>query len=342
MATYYVDPDATGGTYNGLSWATAYRTLDACLTARYVTPSLTEAMVINCRSSGGTADTTAVVVDGGWANATYGLTIQVAQADRAVGKVDTSKYRVDVSAGGGTAFRIADDYVTIIGVQCRNTGANGERAFRVVNKNVVLRECIAYGQLGTGGAFGGFCTNSGGGAIHINCFATDCAEAGFYTDDNDSRFYNCVSIANGGHGYEIGGYVTFTGTNCYAGGNGGASSNDADANTTFTLTTCASDDGVFGASTIAYTASGSAGTRFTSITNGSEDIHIAEATSSLISAGTDLTATFTTDIDGTTRRSGSAWDIGCHEYVGGAPAGHPAMARWNGIPGMRYSGRKGW
>ena len=56
----------------------------------------------------------------------------------------------------------------------------------------------------------------------------------------------------------------------------------------------------------------SSGAYFINITPGSEDFHIG-ALSSLKDAGTDLSGTFTTDIDGETRTG--TWDIGVDEIV---------------------------
>ena len=54
---------------------------------------------------------------------------------------------------------------------------------------------------------------------------------------------------------------------------------------------------------------------FTNVTSGSENLHLA-AGSALIDAGTDLSITFTTDIDGETRQTGvNLWDIGADEYI---------------------------
>jgi hypothetical protein len=56
---------------------------------------------------------------------------------------------------------------------------------------------------------------------------------------------------------------------------------------------------------------------FTNVTAGSEDFHLISTDTDAIDNGADLSGTFTTDIDGTTR-SGT-WDIGADEYVSSAP-----------------------
>ncbi|MEA2006752.1 MAG: choice-of-anchor Q domain-containing protein, partial [Patescibacteria group bacterium] len=52
---------------------------------------------------------------------------------------------------------------------------------------------------------------------------------------------------------------------------------------------------------------------FVSTTSGSEDFHL-QSTSDAINVGTDLSGTFTDDIDGDTRPI-DAWDIGADEEV---------------------------
>src|SRR6185503_16602425 len=75
--------------------------------------------------------------------------------------------------------------------------------------------------------------------------------------------------------------------NCYANNSGSGSAYGSN----LTLTTCASDDstGTSGLTSVAYSTS--TGAKFVSITDGSEDFHL-QSGSALISAGTDLSATF--------------------------------------------------
>lgn len=64
---------------------------------------------------------------------------------------------------------------------------------------------------------------------------------------------------------------------------------------------------------------------FTNTTAGSEDFHLVSTDTDAIDKGVDLSGTFTTDIDGTTR-SGT-WDIGADEYVASGPSIHTTILR---------------
>jgi len=336
MPTYYVDTDVSGGSHNGADWTNAYATLALCIAG--ISKTLTAPLIINCR--GATADATLVDVDGFNSTSSNTITIQVPLEYRAKGKVDTGKYRIAASGASVTAaLSINDPYVTVIGVQIGNTNAGGIFCAHSYINDSVFNSCIAYRPNVSNSGSCGFTSNgSDTGYVCINCLAVDQGDSAFVYGSDADRYYNCVALNTPAGFSSYPGSHECVAYNCYAQGTVGYNG----AAGTFALTTCASSDGSVGSTAIALTTAGTAGTRYTNITAYSQDIHIAEATSALISAGTDLTSIFTTDIDGTTRRSGSAWDIGCHEYVGVAPAGHPAMARWNGIPGMNYTGRKGW
>jgi hypothetical protein len=132
------------------------------------------------------------------------------------------------------------------------------------------------------------------------------------------EWLNCISVANTRAGFaSVSGFAA-TLKNCYSGGNTtsdymeGASAGW----TNWTATTCmasdadASETGL--TNSIAFDTS-----NFTNVTAGSEDLHLVTG-SDLIDAGTDLSGTFTIDINGATR-SGT-WDVGPDEFVaaGGA------------------------
>lgn len=74
---------------------------------------------------------------------------------------------------------------------------------------------------------------------------------------------------------------------------------------------------------------------YVSGTNSLSDFHL-KSGADAIDAGTDLSGTFTTDIDGVTR-SGT-WDIGADEYSAGS-AGIPMSTSWR-ISGMKISGMR--
>ena len=114
----YVDPDvAEAG--NGTSWEAAYASLSAWEAAEntnLVTAGNWHHVYV--RSSGGTADTTAVVIAGWTTDATHYILLEAASTDRVVKTGwDTARYRLEVTDGTCIASQV--DFLRIDGLQIR-------------------------------------------------------------------------------------------------------------------------------------------------------------------------------------------------------------------------------
>ncbi len=323
MATRYVNTASTAGgdgTTNNTSGATrAYATLSEWEAARQANLTGLGAEVAICEGSA--ADATAVTIDGWTTTASDYIEVKVEQANRHPGTWSTSHYRLVAAASFVPMLNILEPYARLEGLQIQNTGTSnsGTRGLYfnpgvtgTSNDDSYGRALIVRNSPGATGIEGNSgvqtlinCLSYGNGSNGIRC---NFGAAGLGT----MTCLNCVSAGNGGAGFTTSS-ASNAGVlrNCYSGGNTGV-----DYSTNWdTLQTCYSEDGTESTPTAAYSTS--SGAYFTNITAGSEDFHIG-ASSSLKDVGTDLSATFTTDIDGETRPTGaSTWDVGVDEIVGG-------------------------
>lgn len=274
--------------------------------------------IAKCRSTGGTADTTAVTIDGWTTDATRYIKIWTdpAEAYRHSGTRNSAKYRITNSSHFTHTISIQEAYTKLDGIQVKTTGADSSAVY-VNAASCSISNCLAYDCQFAGWIGNGY--NIRHNATLINCISVNCLTNGFTVSVNSTtvNFYNCVAANNGGSGIiSSGGYSTINIKNCYSGGNTGDdySKNALD---TINFTTSLSEDGSLSTTTAAF-ATGS-GCKFANVTAGSEDLHVSSG-SSLIGAGTNLYADFTTDIDGDTRPSSGAWCIGVDEVVAAAKA----------------------
>jgi hypothetical protein len=181
---------------------------------------------------------------------------------------------------GGTSTAYIDKCI----LQCADNNAQGIESLQYMD-TVYITNTIVYKPSGTAQASNDEGIIITAGTVYI---------------------YNCV-VFNFNDGIELdGGSATVT--NCAVFGNG----DDFDG--TMTISYCASDDGD-GTNAVNISPGANEATdwanAFVDYANG--DFHVRDTDSVLYSAGTDLSGTFTTDIDGQTR-SGT-WDIGADEYV---------------------------
>lgn len=308
--TVYVDGTTSTG---------HYATLQAAITGEVAANAnlVSMAGVLNIEISLTSADTTPVDITGFTVNASYYVNIYTTAGARHAGKWDTSKYRLEVT-GDVKALRNQLAYTRITGVQVKVTStANGQVGYGVVNDNgggVVARACIV--QMVSNHSSGystGFISVDGTTFINCVSFQTgsqvattsrcrgfdlaasgsilNCTASGFlhnyYSTSGTIVCKNCISQASVTAGYSI---TTSTGSDYNL-------SDRADA----------VGSTVYNSKTLTF------------VNAASGDFHLAAGDTDAIDKGTDLSGTFTDDIDGTTR-SGT-WDLGADEYAGGGGGG---------------------
>ncbi len=301
---------SSGGDYTSLSSAEAGEQGDL--------PALDDQVDLACYDF---TDTGGKVDISGWiTSATCYLRIYAVTGH--AGVWDSSKYNLSVSTGFAEALVIQEDYVRIEGLQLDTTHATQANntvgiinTSTAANTDIRVERCIIRR---TGRQAGHRCVyhTSGKLTLRNSVIYGNLDGAGVYAIGGTHIEQNTTVVACSGIGIENAfSASTVTLDNVYSGGHTGAAYDG-----TMTRTTCAHSSATsFSGSTasIAYSTA-----NFTNVTAGSENLHLVSgASSTLLTGGTDLSGTFTTDIDGQTR---SDWSIGADEYIASA-AGKP----WN-------------
>ena len=280
---------------------------------------------IACYANGTTADS-AVQILGWTTDATHFikiytpyLTSQVGTSQRHSGVWDTSKYYVSRGTGGITIDSY-QNYTVIEGLQVTNSGtASTDIVMELQSYHVHI---TASSNIIRGGYHGIESSAQAGDGDHLiyNTIVYGAYRMGINSNSSSGHpnyvYNNSVSgcvVGNVDYSYGIGGsngwdviknnisinqghYSTYQGDV----GWGSQSYNICQD------TSCSS--------TGSLTGKTNTNVKFVNITPGSENLHL-QSGSVAINAGTDLSGTFTTDIDGNTRPQGSAWDIGADERL---------------------------
>jgi hypothetical protein len=267
-------------------------------------------------------NTTAAITIAGATNtdATNFRHLTTAAANRHAGVWDTGKSNFQVSATNVFIF-VSEAFARISYLQAKNTHATlGGGVYRLDANSTQILQCIGWQTASaTGDTAAGVYLNSGGtGQIVRNCV--------FYANRNgifaNHGSASSISIENttcvgNTFGVRSSLNAALTIKNVYCGGNSSDDYNEAATTgwSSWTGTTCMCEDAITETgltSGIAFDTS-----NFTNVTAGSIDVHLVTG-SALIGAGTDLSGSFSVDVDGDTR---SSWDVGADEFVAAGGGG---------------------
>lgn len=325
-----IDPDAVGAA-NGTSWADAYTSLNVALSTEaknIVTAD--EQWDFECRSSGGTADITAVNIDLWTTDSTRYIRIFATTGDKALKSGwDASKYRISVT--DANVFIIKENYVRVEDIQIESiyVAASFKYIFGATNLTAAANEIRISGcrVRSTGGTMHGANISDTNTILKIwNCIFSPISGRGLIVDCATAAIYNTIVAKCGAQGIEmdsgdwtIKNCAIFDTSNDFQDDTGGGS---------ITIDYCASDDND-GTNNVAESGGGANWPNdFNDAANGDFTLlggsNLRDAGAANPSGGL-----YTTDIEGDTYTA-AGYSLGVDEYV--AVSGNP-----KGVLGMPFA-----
>ncbi|MFA4835043.1 MAG: right-handed parallel beta-helix repeat-containing protein [Dehalococcoidia bacterium] len=267
--------------------------------------------------------TAGVTIDGSTTDATRYMWLSVASGQRHTGTAGTGA-KVDPTTAGHVIL-VQDDYSIVEWLEITDYGQDSQyfNGIRLSSEsNSTVRNNLVHDNVYYGSSTGiGHYDTGGSDNIYNNFIYSGTQEAAFgygiaaYWSSAINIYNNTVYLpaTSGGYGFVadnasnvvVKNNLAITNTNSSFYTNVGSWSADSNYNASSDTTSPGANslDNVTAAAT------------FTTTTLGSENLHLKTGASSL-NVGSDLSATFTTDIDNETRPTGAnTWDIGADESV---------------------------
>jgi hypothetical protein len=264
--------------------------------------------------------TSALALDGSATDATHYMEITVASGQRHAGQSGVGAV-LDMN-DSGTGITVSDDYARIEWLQVRRTGGANDRAgLDVVSASNVLLENLLIHDFNGAASCYGIHGGANSSATVRNCVVYDGTGRGIVADAASSTLTveNCTVYGITGRGVSrVSGALTATNTITM-----GCSIEDFGSGLTQSYN-MSSDASASGAGSL---PGRSAGDQFVYILAGNFNLHL-KTGSEAIGTGSDLSGSFTADIDNGSRAA--PWDMGADES-GASGAGRkptPRIATW--------------